>query len=117
MEYTTIFHRSPVLLAAVIAVLFLTPGKTRGALGDLDSKFGTSGKVTTDFSGQVELENASAVQSDGRIVVAGKAIGIEPTRDKEAALVQALPAGNYTAIVRGKNGATGVGLVEVYNIQ
>ncbi len=46
-----------------------------------------------------------------------KAIGIDPTRDKEAALVQALPAGNYTAIVRGVNSTSGVGLVEVYNIQ
>jgi len=45
------------------------------------------------------------------------AIGIAPTRDKEAALVQALAAGSYTAIVRGVNNSTGVGLVEVYNIQ
>jgi len=71
MEYTTIFHRSPVLLAAVLAVLFLTPGKTRGAPGDLDSTFGTSGKVTTDFSGNVDIGNAAAVQADGRVVVAG----------------------------------------------
>ncbi len=45
------------------------------------------------------------------------AIGIRPTRDKEAALVQALPVGNYTAIVRGVNNTSGVGLVKVYNIQ
>ena len=45
-----------------------------------------------------------------------KALGIEPTRDKEAALIQALPAGNY-AIVRGVTNTTGVGLVEVYTIQ
>jgi len=46
-----------------------------------------------------------------------QAIGIQPTRDQESALVQALTAGNYTAIVRGKNNTSGVGLVEVYNIQ
>ncbi len=45
------------------------------------------------------------------------AIGIQPTRDKEAALVQALPVGNYTAIVRGVNNTSGVALVKVYNIQ
>ncbi len=28
-----------------------------------------------------------------------------------------IPAGNYTAIVRGKGDTTGVGLVEVYNVQ
>jgi hypothetical protein len=32
-------------------------------------------------------------------------------------MVQTLAAGNYTAIVRGKNNTTGIGLVEVYNLQ
>jgi hypothetical protein len=31
--------------------------------------------------------------------------------------VRLLPPGNYTAIVRGINNSTGVGLVEVYNFQ
>ena len=43
-----------------------------------------------------------------------EATGIPPTNDNESALVQTLPPGNYTAIVRG---GTGVGLVEVYNLQ
>ncbi len=42
--------------------------------------------------------------------------GIAPTDDRESAIVAMLPAGNYTAIVRGKDAGTGVGLVEVYNI-
>jgi hypothetical protein len=33
------------------------------------------------------------------------------------ALVASLAPGNYTAIVRGKNNTTGVGLVEVYELQ
>jgi hypothetical protein len=32
-------------------------------------------------------------------------------------VVQTLGPGNYTAIVRGVNNTTGVGLVEVYNLQ
>jgi hypothetical protein len=28
-----------------------------------------------------------------------------------------LPAGNYTAILSGKTGATGVALIEAYNLQ
>jgi len=32
------------------------------------------------------------------------------------ALVAELPPGNYTAIVRGVNNTTGVGLVEVYDL-
>jgi hypothetical protein len=35
----------------------------------------------------------------------------------ESALIATLAGGNYTAIVRGKNNTTGVGLVEVYNLQ
>jgi Galactose oxidase, central domain/Kelch motif len=46
-----------------------------------------------------------------------EATTIPPTNDLESALVQTLPVGNYTAIVRGVNNTTGVGLVEVYNLQ
>ena len=46
-----------------------------------------------------------------------RATGIPPSDQNEAAIVATLPAGNYTAIVQGNNGATGVGLVEVYNLQ
>ena len=46
-----------------------------------------------------------------------EATGLPPANDLESALVAALPPGNYTAVVRGKNNSTGVGLVEVYNLQ
>ncbi len=46
-----------------------------------------------------------------------EATTIPPTNDLESALVATLAPGNYTAIVRGKNSTTGVGLVEVYNLQ
>ncbi len=42
---------------------------------------------------------------------------VPPTDDRESAIVANLPPGGYTAIVRGKNGATGVGLVEVYVLE
>jgi hypothetical protein len=45
-----------------------------------------------------------------------EAIGLAPKNDLEAALVITVPKGRYTAILRGKDGATGVGLVEVYNV-
>ena len=40
-----------------------------------------------------------------------------PTDDREAAIVSDLDPGAYTAIVRGKDNTTGVGLMEVYNLQ
>lgn len=43
--------------------------------------------------------------------------GIPPTRNEEPAILANLLAGNYTAIVRGKNNSTGVAVVEVYNIR
>ena len=42
--------------------------------------------------------------------------GLVPSDDGEAALIATLPAGNYTAIVSGKNGGTGVTLAEVYDL-
>ncbi|MFL6499697.1 MAG: plastocyanin/azurin family copper-binding protein [Candidatus Udaeobacter sp.] len=43
--------------------------------------------------------------------------GRAPTDGRESAIIANLPAGNYTAIVRGVNGTTGVALVEVYDLQ
>jgi hypothetical protein len=43
--------------------------------------------------------------------------GYAPTDGRESAIIGDLPAGNYTAIVRGLNNTTGVALVEVYDLQ
>ena len=45
-----------------------------------------------------------------------QATGLAPANDFESAILQVLPTGNYTVILSGKNGTTGVGLVEVYDI-
>jgi hypothetical protein len=45
-----------------------------------------------------------------------EAAGLAPAHDEEAALVETVAPGAYTAIVRGSNRTTGVGLVEVYHI-
>jgi sugar lactone lactonase YvrE len=41
---------------------------------------------------------------------------VAPTNDRESAIVATLVPGNYTAKVRGKGDATGVALVEVYDL-
>src|SRR5215471_3196483 len=43
--------------------------------------------------------------------------GHAPTDMRESAIIANLPAGNYTAIVRGVSNTTGVALVEVYDLQ
>lgn len=45
------------------------------------------------------------------------AVGLQPKNDFESALAVTLPPGVYTGIVAGKNAGTGVGLVEIYNLQ
>jgi len=42
--------------------------------------------------------------------------GFQPPNDLDSAILVTLPTGNYTAIVSGKNGGTGISLVEVYRL-
>jgi hypothetical protein len=41
---------------------------------------------------------------------------LAPNDSRESAIFASLPPGNYTAVVRGKNGATGIAVVEAYNV-
>jgi uncharacterized repeat protein (TIGR01451 family) len=43
------------------------------------------------------------------------ATGLQPTDDREAAIVTTLPPAAYTVILTGKNGTTGIGTVEIYD--
>lgn len=42
--------------------------------------------------------------------------GLAPTDDRESAIIRTVPAGSYTAIIRGANGTSGIGLIEVYDL-
>ena len=44
------------------------------------------------------------------------ASGLAPSNPLESAIATSLLPGPHTAIVAGKNGGTGIGLVELYNI-
>jgi len=57
----------------------------------------------------------------GGIITAGQVAAIQnsghaPTAPSESAIIATLQPGNYTAIVRGVNGTTGVALVQVYDL-
>ena len=45
-----------------------------------------------------------------------QATGIPPSDDRESAFLITLAPGNYTAIEKGKNNTTGIGLIEVYDL-
>jgi hypothetical protein len=42
--------------------------------------------------------------------------GLAPSRPEESGIFASLPSGAFTAILAGKNGGIGLGLVEVYNV-
>ena len=41
---------------------------------------------------------------------------LAPTNDRESAMVRILAPGDYTVVLNGKDGSTGIGLVEIYDI-
>ena len=45
-----------------------------------------------------------------------QSLNLAPINDRESALVTTLDPGSYTAVIRGKNNTTGVGLAEVYQL-
>jgi hypothetical protein len=65
-----------------------------------------------DGSGNVLWNNNNWKDSQQAAI---QAIGLAPKNDLESAIVRTLQPGNYTVMLSGKNGTTGVGLVEVYD--
>ena len=92
------------------------------ALGPTLSDFGVAGALANPT---LDLVNASGTvirsnndwKDDPQQRAAIEAAGLAPSHDEEAALVETVAPGAYTAVVRGNNHTTGVGLVEAYNIQ
>jgi arylsulfate sulfotransferase len=90
------------------------------ALGPSLASFGVSG-VLSDPTLTIYDANGTAIASNNNWQDNINAIDIQknalaPQDPRESAIVLRLPAGSYTAIVRGANGGTGVGLTEVYNL-
>ena len=86
-----------------------------GALGDptLELHDGTGAMIasndnwqTTRLGGIITGDQAGEIQNSS----------LAPTDGRESAIIATLAAGNYTAIIRGVNNSTGVGLVEVYDL-
>jgi hypothetical protein len=90
----------------------LTNSGVAGALGDptLELHDGNGATIASDDDWKTRPDGSS---QQAEI----EATTLAPGNDLESALVRSLPPGNYTAIVRGINNSTGVGLVEIYNLQ
>ena len=83
-----------------------------GALADpqleLTTLAGTSLALNDDWSSTDGAAISAAAGSVGAFAL--------PSGSKDAALIVTLPAGAYTALVRGVSSATGIALVEVYDL-
>ena len=103
--------------AATVLVRALGPSLTgsgvQGALLDPVLEL-HDGSGTTVASNDNWKTNDQTQQSQESTI---RATTLAPPNDSEAAIVATLSQGAYTAIVRGKNNTTGVGLVEVYNLK
>src|SRR6266498_4470777 len=90
------------------------------ALGPSLASFGVSGVLSDpiltiyDANGTVIASNNNWQDNINAIDIQRN--GLAPPNALESAIVLRLPAGSYTAIVRGANGGTGVGLAEVYTL-
>jgi hypothetical protein len=107
----------------MIAGFIIQEGDVRAvvrAIGPSLSGFGVSNALpdTTlqvrDKDGVIVIENDDW-QSDQKDEL--EATGLQPSDDREAAVVTILAPGQYTAQLRGKPETTGTGLVEVYFLQ
>ena len=77
-----------------------------GALQDPTLQLHDHTGATIAFNDNWKDTQQSAIQSTG----------LAPSDDHEAAMVQTLSSGGYTAIVQGIGNTTGVGLIEVYDV-
>jgi hypothetical protein len=112
----------------LIAGLIVGGGSPFGSANIVVRALGPSIPVSNALANPtVELhdENGAAIafnndwktRSDGSSQqVEIEATGVSPRNGLEAAFVQRLRSGSYTAIVRGKDNGTGIGLVEVYHL-
>lgn len=90
------------------------------AIGPSLTGFGVTGALQDptlelhDVNGALLTANDNWKDTEQDVI---QATGLAPSDDRESVVVATLVSGPYTAIVSGANDTTGVGLVEVYNVQ
>jgi hypothetical protein len=90
------------------------------AVGPTLAEFGVTGTLTDPklelFGGTTKIQENDNWESSARITFTQLGAFDLTTGSRDAVLVVTLPPGSYTAQVSGVNGATGVTLVEVYEV-
>ena len=108
----------------MIGGFILNGGNPRVALrgmGPSLSQFGLSPLLADptlelhDANGALLISNDDW-QNDPTSAAQLSSFGLAPNDPKESGIFASLPPGSLTAILAGKNGGTGLGLVEIYNL-
>ena len=96
---------------------FVQPRRKLGSAAELEQmkSLKTKTRKTLSNGNGVLVQSNDNWRSDQEAEII--ATTIPPTDDLESAIVDTVASGNYTAIVRGVNGTTGVALVEAYGLQ
>jgi sugar lactone lactonase YvrE len=89
-------------------------GPTLAQLGVTDPVLADPLVTLVDSMGTVVATNDNWKNTQEAAI---QATGLAPPNDLESAILTTLAAGNYTAILSGKGGGTGIGLVEVYKLR
>jgi hypothetical protein len=100
-------------------------GNPRVAIRGIGPSLSQSGLNNVLADPTLELHNSNGVtliandnwREDAASAAELSARGLALQNDLEAGIFTTLPPGAFTAILAGKNGNTGIGLVEVYNLQ
>ena len=90
------------------------------AIGPSLANLGVSGALADptlelhDASGNLILGNDNWKDAQQQDITE---TGLAPSDERESAILVAQPPGNYTAIVGGKNNASGIALTEIYEVE
>jgi hypothetical protein len=89
------------------------------ALGPSLTQFGVANALENPTLDLHDANGSIAGNDDWENGAGGDAIAVlfQPTDPREAAVQINLAPGNYTAVVQGKDGSSGVALVEAYNLK
>jgi len=107
-----------------IGGIIITPGEAKRvllrAIGPSLASFGVTDPLPDPIL-ELHAEDGTLITTndnwkDSPEMLDIEATGLPPTNDLESAILRTLDPGLYTAVVNGKNGATGVGLVEAYDL-
>ena len=108
---------------AMIGGLILTGGSTKvivRAIGPSLQNAGISNALQDPTLDLINGNGASVASNDNWQEATNTneiPNGFSPSDSRESVIVTTISAGNYTAIVRGKNNTVGIAVVEAYNLQ